>query len=106
MLGFLPTGKRTTYKDRFVRFGYDWFEQLCQQHGTLIVVIDNPDTSPNQELVDDLVSIIHVFSCHLYGLRKYKRKLVADRSLKGGGTSDPHGEGKTISESDNEKASR
>ena len=42
-----------TYKDRFVRFGYDWFEQLCQQHGTTIVVINNPDTSPNQELVDD-----------------------------------------------------
>ena len=95
-----------TYKDRFVRFGYDWFEQLCQQHGTLIVVINNPDTSPNQELVDDLVSIIHVFSCRLDGLRKYKRKLVADKTLKGGETSDTHGEGKAISKSDDEKASR
>ena len=95
-----------TYKDRFVCFGYDWFEQLCQQHGTTIVVINNPDTSPNQELVDDLVSIIHVFSCRLYGLRKYKRKLVDDKSLKGGETSDTNGEGKTISKSDDEKASR
>ena len=35
-----------TYKDRFIRFGFDWFEQFCKEHGTKIVVINNPDTSP------------------------------------------------------------
>lgn len=72
-----------TYQDRFVRFGFDWFENLCKQHGTKIIVINNPSTSPDQELVNDLISIIHVFSCRLYGLRKYKKKLKDDHSLTG-----------------------
>lgn len=64
-----------TYKDRFIRFGYDWFENLCEKYGTEIIVLNNIDTSPDKELVDDLISIIHVFSCRLYGLRKYKKKI-------------------------------
>lgn len=64
-----------TYKDRFIRFGYDWFENLCEKHGTEIIVLNNIDTSPDKELVEDLISIIHVFSCRLYGLRKYKKKI-------------------------------
>lgn len=72
-----------TYQDRFIRFGFDWFDNLCKQHGTKIIVINNPHTSPNQELVSDLISIIHVFSCRLYGLRKYKNKLKNDDSLTG-----------------------
>lgn len=91
-----------TYKDRFIRFGYDWFERLCQKHGTKIVVLNNPDTSPDQELVADLVSIIHVFSCRLYGLRKYKKKLQGDSSLKGGGKHVAHAKGKALSQPDDE----
>ncbi|MFY4506023.1 IS607 family transposase [Lacticaseibacillus rhamnosus] len=71
-----------TYKDRFVRFGYDWFERLAQKFDTQIVVLNNPDLSPQEELTEDLISIIHVFSCRLYGLRKYKKKLEDDPSLK------------------------
>lgn len=67
-----------TYKDRFIRFGYDWFDNLCKSHGTEIVVLNNVDTSPDKELVEDLVSIIHVFSCRLYGLRKYKKKIKGE----------------------------
>ena len=95
-----------TYKDRFIRFGYEWFEHLCQKHGTEIVVLNNPDTSPDKELVDDLVNIIHVFSCRLYGLRKYKKKLQDDSSLKGGNKYAAHAKGKTISESNDEKGAR
>lgn len=71
-----------TYKDRFIRFGYDWFERFCNEHDTKIVVLNNPDTSPSRELVDDVISIIHVFSCRLYGLRKYKNKIKKDKSLR------------------------
>ena len=74
-----------TYQDRFIRFGFDWFDNLCKQHGTKIIVVNNPHTSPNQELVSDLISIIHGFSCRLYGLRKYKNKLKNDDSLTGDG---------------------
>lgn len=70
-----------TYKDRFIRFGYEWFEKLCQQFNTQIVILNDKDTSPQQELVEDLISIIHVFSCRINGLRKYKKKIQDDDSL-------------------------
>ena len=71
-----------TYKDRFIRFGYDWFEKLAHKFNTQIVVLNNPDLSPTEELTEDLVSIIHVFSCRIYGLRKYKKKIENDKTLK------------------------
>lgn len=70
-----------TYKDRFIRFGFDWFNRFCNEHNTKIIVLNNPDTSPDKELVDDVIRIIHVFSCRLYGLRKYKNKIKNDKSL-------------------------
>lgn len=76
-----------TYKDRFVRFGFDWFERFCNHYNCEIVVINNPDTSPQKELVDDLISIIHVFSCRIYGLRKYKKDISLDESLQDGNLS-------------------
>ena len=71
-----------TYKDRFVRFGYDWFERLANKFNTKIVVLNNPDLSPQEEMTQDLISIIHVFSCRIYGLRKYKSKIENDKELK------------------------
>ncbi|SFG68230.1 Predicted site-specific integrase-resolvase [Sporolactobacillus nakayamae] len=70
-----------TYKDRFVRFGFDWFERLADRFNTEIVVLNNPDLSPLEELTEDLISIIHVFSCRIYGLRKYKKKIENDKNL-------------------------
>ena len=70
-----------TYKDRFIRFGYEWFEGLCEQHGTKIIVLNDVETSPQQELIDDLTSIIHVFSRRLYGLRKYKQTIKNDKEV-------------------------
>ena len=72
-----------TFKDRFVRFGYDWFEQLCKKYNTDIVDLNNPDLSPQQELIEDLISIIHVFSCRIYGLRKYKKQIAGDSDVTG-----------------------
>ena len=94
-----------TYKDRFIRFGYEWFERLCNRHGTKIVVLNSPDTSPDKEMVEDLVSIIHMFSCRLYGLRKYKKKLQGDDSLKGGENNDSSSKSKTLSQPNNEEGS-
>ena len=94
-----------TYKDRFIRFGYDWFEKLCKMHNTKIVVLNNIETSPTQEMVDDLISIVHVFSCRLYGLRKYKSKLKNDKSLRGGESNDSSSESKALSKSNHEKGS-
>ena len=63
-----------THKDRFIRFGYDWFEKFCMKFHTTIVIVNNEELSPQEELVQDIVSILHVFSSRLYGLRKYKKR--------------------------------
>ena len=63
-----------TSKDRFTRFGYGWLENLCKKHGTKIIVLTKTGTSSDKELVNDLISIIRVFLCRLYDLRKYKKK--------------------------------
>ena len=94
-----------TYKDRFIRFGYDWFERLCKMHNTEIVVLNNIETSPTQEMINDMISIVHVFSYRLYGLRKYKSKLKNDRSLKSGENNDSSSKSKTLSRSNNEEGS-
>ena len=49
-----------THKDRFVRFGYEWFEE---------------QTSPETELTEDLLSILHVFSERNNDLKKYKTEI-------------------------------
>ena len=69
------------YKDRFIRFGYDWFEQFCAKFNTEIIVVNNETYSPYDELVQDIISILHVFSCRLYGLRKYKNKIKEDNDI-------------------------
>lgn len=68
-----------TYKDRFIRFGYEWFENLCHKYNTNLIVLNNKTTSPQKELVEDLIAIIQVFSCRIYGLRKYKKKIQDDK---------------------------
>lgn len=67
-----------TYEDRFIRFGYEWFESLCHKFGTDLIVLNNKTTSPQQELIEDLIAIIHVFSFRIYSLRKYKKKIQDD----------------------------
>lgn len=65
------------YEDRFVRFGYDWFEAFCERHGTEITVINGEAFSPQEELVRDLTAIITVFSARLHGLRSHKNAIRA-----------------------------
>ena len=48
---------------------------------TNIVVVNNEERSPQEELVQDLVSILRVFSCKLYGLRKYKKQIERDDEI-------------------------
>ena len=64
-----------SHKDRFVRFGYDWFIKFLENKGVEVIVVNNETTSPESEVVQDLIFIIHVFSCRIYRLRKYKSKI-------------------------------
>lgn len=62
------------YKDRLIRFGYELIENLCNKFGTTIEIIDNTEKTGEQELVEDLVQIVTVFSCRLQGKRANKAK--------------------------------
>lgn len=70
------------YPDRFIRFGFDWFKQLYNKFGTEIVVVNNKELSPEQELIEDLINIIHIFSCRSYVIRKYRQGLKVDKDDK------------------------
>ena len=80
MLGLVKT-IIVAHSDRFIRFGYDWFEKFLKSNGVEIIVVNNEKLSPHDELVNDLISIIHVFSCRIYGLRKYKKQIKEDADI-------------------------
>ena len=62
------------YKDILIRFGYELIENICNKFGTTIEIIDNTEKTEQQELVEDLVQIVTVFSCRLQGKRANKAK--------------------------------
>ena len=80
MLGIIKT-VIVAHKDRFIRFGYDWFERFLKSNGVEIIVVNNEVLSPQEEMIQDLINIIHVFSCRIYGLRKYKKKIEEDDGI-------------------------
>lgn len=72
------------YKDRLLRFGFELIEYIANLYCCNIEIIDNTEKSGQQELVEDLVQIITVFSCKLQGkradkARKFVKELIEDR---------------------------
>jgi putative resolvase len=65
------------HKDRLVRFGFEWFAAFCQRHGTDLLIVNGETLSPEQELVQDLLSIVQTFSARLSGLRSYQKVIRA-----------------------------
>ena len=63
------------HKDRLARFGFDYLEHVAARAGCEIVVANQQSLSPERELVEDLLAIVHTFSCRLYGLRRYREQL-------------------------------
>jgi len=59
------------YKDRLCRIGFDLFEQISRMFGCEIIIVNNVETSPEQELVEDFIAITTSFSERIHGLRKY-----------------------------------
>ena len=72
------------HRDRLARFGGEVIQFLVEQNGGEVVVLEQTVYSPEQELTDDLLTILHVFSRRLSGLRKYCEKIKEDRDI-------PHG---------------
>ena len=71
------------HKDRLVRFGFDYIEHVAGRNDCQIIVANQESLSPQQELVEDLLAIVHMFSCRLYGLRRYEKALKDELTGKG-----------------------
>jgi putative resolvase len=69
------------HRDRLARFGIEVIQYLIKQNGGELVVLDHKSHSPEAELTADLLSILHVFSCRMHGLRKYRNKIKEDTDL-------------------------
>ncbi len=63
------------HQDRLARFGYDLFTHICAAHQCELVVLNQETLSPEQEMVQDLMTVIHCFSSRLYGLRNHRKSL-------------------------------
>ena len=68
-----------TFKDRLSRFGFNYFKQIFNYFGTNIVILDEQEETNKtyqQELMEDLLAIIHTYSMKLYTNRKKKLKEI------------------------------
>ena len=64
------------YKDRLVRFGFELIEYFAALNNVKIEILDKIDKNQDEELVEDLIQIITVFSCKIQGKRKGKTKQI------------------------------
>ena len=68
------------HRDRLCRFAFELLEFIFNKSGTkLIIHNENTEKSTDQELADDILSIVHVYSCRNMGRRRYsnpKNKVI------------------------------
>lgn len=66
-----------SYKDRLTRFGFKYLESYFKSHGVEIEVVNGDvHKDAQQELVEDLISLVSSFAGRLYGMRSKKREEV------------------------------
>lgn len=63
------------HKDRMCRFAFEFIQELAISVGCEIVFANPESLSPQHELVEELMAIIHCFYCRLYGLRNYSQEI-------------------------------
>lgn len=66
------------HRDRLARFGWELITFVIEKSGGEVVVLDKDVGSAENELTKDLLHILHVFSCRMYGQRKYKASEVKE----------------------------
>ena len=67
------------HRDRLARFGFELIQWLVEQNGGSVLVLNQPDASPESELTEDLLAILHSFSCRMHGLRRYRTAIAEDK---------------------------
>lgn len=76
-----------SFKDRLTRFGFDYIKNIFAKYNVEIIILDELEESNKNfqdELTEDLISIIHHFSMKLYSNRRKKfkeiEKLISDEN--------------------------
>ncbi len=67
------------HKDRLVRFGFELIEHICDLHDVSIEIINDETKTDEQEMVEDIMNIIHVFSCRMNGRRSHINKKIMEK---------------------------
>jgi putative resolvase len=64
------------YKDRLTRFGYDLINDLIKDYSNGSIIIENnkPEKEKKEELVEDVLQILNVYTAKMNGMRKYNNK--------------------------------
>ncbi len=90
------------HRDRLSRFGFELIESIVTKAGGSITVIDdNKNKSSEQELAEDLLSIVHIYSCRQMGKRSYTNRTkncnkdINDNISSNAGTEDDAGQKST-----------
>ena len=64
-----------TYKERLTRFGYEYIERICDEHGVEIIILHKDEEKSNEEeLVEDMMSLLASFSGKWYDMRSHSNK--------------------------------
>jgi putative resolvase len=66
------------YEDGLTRFGFKTLRKMFQAFGTEIEVINSEEKTPQEELVEDLITVVSHFAGKLYGMRSHKYEEVVE----------------------------
>lgn len=61
-------------KDRMCRFGFELVEWLCEENATKLVVLESNTINEREQFVNDILSIIQIYTCKWNGRRRYSIK--------------------------------
>jgi predicted site-specific integrase-resolvase len=72
-----------SYKDRLARLNFKTLEELFKNFGTKIIIVNNSENSQTleQELLNEIISILHTFSMKVYSQRRKKKLVKKDLEL-------------------------
>jgi predicted site-specific integrase-resolvase len=62
------------HRDRFTRFGFDLFKWIFQKQNSILLCDQESLEESTNELTEDILSIITVFTARYYGKRQYRKK--------------------------------
>ena len=68
-----------THRDRLLRFGAELVFAICEAKGVEVVILNRgEDTSFEEDLAQDVLEIVTVFSARLYGSRSHRNRKLLD----------------------------